>query len=97
MIGSKCAILVLRNWRYVTGLYQDSPFYESVAPTDVLRHVGCWCAVVSLGGDVVDISFGLWVVGSHCGRHVCTIQLTSSVYHHNSAELVLQGNRGCIF
>ena len=26
--GSKRAIPVLRNWRYVTYLYQDSPFFE---------------------------------------------------------------------
>ena len=57
VIGSRCAIRVLRNWRYVTGLYQDSPFYESVAPTDALRHIGCWCAVVSVRRDVVNISF----------------------------------------
>ena len=28
VIESKCAIPVLRNWRYVTYLYHDSPFFE---------------------------------------------------------------------
>ena len=46
---------MLCNWRYVIDPYQDSPFYESMASIDVLRHIGFWCAVVSVCRDVVDI------------------------------------------
>ena len=40
---SKCAASVLRNWRYVTGPYQDSPFYETVDSTVCLA--SSWLSV----------------------------------------------------
>ena len=39
---------MLCNWRYVIDPYQDSPFYKSMAPIDVLRHIGFFGAQLSV-------------------------------------------------
>ena len=61
---SKCAASVLRSWYYVTGPYQDSPFYETVDSTVCLA--SSWLSVRNswyLWGFLMSLAFRNWFFG----------------------------------
>ena len=68
--GFKRAIPVLRNWRYVTYLYQDSPFFEIGG---LHRCFPSYCAIGArlFRGFILDGGILPFCIGSTCSQGCC--------------------------